>query len=226
MKFFKQTILVICLLLSMAGQLTAKTSNGNDFALYYTEARSDAERKMLLDDAKGRPHFFRYLQIMEIEKTSLKGRPYIKIVAFEPSSALDVHFSVTKSNSLKKLWAEPTTKKGDAIAITGVIKSVDTTAIHVGPVIVRHKDRLTPKRGKEMMYEVDASAVFYSYTGGDTAVSLGYQDRDLIKHKGAIIASGGNQAWTDFLIKEKAKRDKARAKAVRANIKSQLKEHK
>ncbi len=209
-------VCVAGLLAGLTGRAAAKTSNGNDFALYFVECRTDEERKELLDDAKGRPHYFRYLQIVEMAEKHKDGRPYVAIVAFEPASCMDVRFFVTKRVSLTKLLEEPTSKPGDAIAVTGVVVGADSSAITLNPVIVRHKDRLHPKRGKELLCEVDPSATFYSYTGGKTPVSLTYKDRDLIKHKDRVIGEGGNQAWTDFLTRELAKRNKARAAAAKA----------
>ena len=212
----KQIVLIAALILAGGfTTATARTSNGNDFALYYTEARTDQERQALLDEAKGRPHFFRYLQIMGIEKGEKDGRPFLAIVAFEPASYMDVKFYVSKRVSLKKLSEEPVSTIGDAIAVTGVIRSIEDNTITLSPVVVRHKDRLHPKRGKEMLYEVDPGATFYSYTGGRKAVSLTYKDRDLLQHKDRILAAKGKQGWADYLAAELAKRDKLRAAAAR-----------
>ena len=189
----------------------ARTSNGNDFALSYSEARTDQERQDVLDEAKGRPHFFRYLQIMELEKGEKGGRPFIAIVAFEPASYMDVKFFVSKRVSLQKLSDAPVSTLGDALAVTGVVKSVADNTITLSPMVVRHKDRLHPKRGKEMLWEVDPTATFYSYTGGKKAVSLTYKDRDLLQHRDRIMAQDGNQGWADFLAKEVATRNAARA---------------
>ena len=193
----------------------ARTSNGNDFALFYSEAKTEREKKELLDEARGRPHFFRYLQIMEMEDRSAT-REGVKITAFEPASYMDVLFLVKKRVSLSKLQEEPLSKVGDALAITGIITGVVRNTIVLGPVIVRHKDRLSPKRGKEMLYEVDPGATFYSYTGGKRAVSLTYKDRDLLQHRDKILAGQGKQGWTEFLERELAKREKARAAARKA----------
>jgi hypothetical protein len=213
----RQNLLCVALILGVAvpGAM-AKTSNGNDFALYYIEARSDQERNELVADAKGRPHFFRYLQIMQMEKGEKDGRPFIAILAFEPASFMDVKFFVSKRVSLRKLSEEPISTLGDAIAVTGVIKSVADNTITLSPMVVRHKDRLSPKRGKELLCEVDPGATFYSYTGGNKAVSLTYKDRDLLQHRDQIIAKEGKQGWTDFLTRELAKRDKVRAAAAKA----------
>jgi hypothetical protein len=189
----------------------AETSNGNDFALYYSEARTDKERAEVLGQAAGRPHFFRYLQIMELERNS--NGTSVAITAFEPSSLMDVKFVVVKRESLNKLQEDPESKVGDALAITGLVRAAATNSIILGPVIVRHKDRLNPKRGKELLCEVDPSATFYSYTGGKRAVSLTYKDRDLLQYKDRIMAQSGKNGWAEFLEQELAKREKERAAA-------------
>ena len=153
----------------------------------------------LLEDAKGRPHYFRYLQIMQLDDSNERA---IAITAFEPSSYMDVEFIVTKRVSLQKLQEEPRSKLGDAIAITGVVRSVNGKTIHVGPVIVRHKDRLAPKRGKEMFYEIDPSGTFYSYTGGKRPVSLTYQDRDLLTNHPDLVARGITAGIMCYLNRE------------------------
>jgi len=200
--------------LLLSAPVLGRTSNGNDFALYFSEAGTKQAKLDLFNDAKGRPHYFRYLQIMEMEDFSSTGGG-IAITAFEPASYMDVTFVVTKRVSLGKLREDPVSKLGDAIAVTGVVKSIDTekNAIVLSPVIVRHKDRLSPKRGKEMLYEVDPSATFYSYTGGKRPVSLTYKDRDLLRHKSRILAAGGKVAWGEFLEKELARRENERAAA-------------
>ena len=213
----KQIAIGTALILGVAVSVAvAKTSNGNDLALFYIEARTDLERKELLDEARGRPHFFRYLQIMEIEKGEKDGRPFIAILAFEPASFMDVKFFVSKSVSLRKLSEAPVSTIGDAIAVTGVIRSVARNTITLSPVVVRHKDRLHPKRGKEMLFEVDPGATFYSYTGGKKAVSLTYKDRDLLQHRDQVLAKGGKQGWADFLAGELAKREAVRAAEAKA----------
>jgi len=194
----------------------AETSNGNDFALYYSEARDDKERAALLDDARNRPHFFRYLQIMEMQSFDEGDRSGVTIIAFEPASRMDVHITVTKSVSVALLASDPKSKRGDAIAVTGAVINADAkrNVIELGDSIVRHKDRLSPKIGKELLCEVDPGAVFYSYTAGSRPVTLTYQDRDLIRHKESIVKEKGPDGWVEFLEQEVAKRRKNRQPAA------------
>lgn len=208
----------VALALSLATVATARTSNGNDFALYFSEASTAKAQKSLFDEAKGRPHFFRYLQILESEVIKENGRVAVEIVAFEPASLMDVRFTVRKRNSLRILRSEPESTPGEAIAVTGKIVSIDLkkNSIQLDPVIVRHKDRLSPAIGKELLCEVSPTATFYSFTGGDREVNLTYKDRDLLQHKEKILAQGGKQAWCDFLVRELAKREKLRAEKQKA----------
>lgn len=191
----------------------ARTSNGNDFALAFAEARDDAERKALLAEALNRPHFFRYLQIMEIgAATAPDGTAAVRITAFEPASLMDVRFTVSMPVSLALLRQDPPSKVGDALAVTGVVTGADhaKNTIELGQTIVRHKDRLSPKLGKEMLCEVDPGAVFYNYTAGSRPVTLTWRDRDLIRHKERILAEKGPDGWVEFLEQELARRNKQR----------------
>ena len=214
------TIVVAIALGGLTVPVSARTSNGNDFALYVSEAQTRQERAALFEDARGRPHFFRYLQIMEMDDQTADGKG-VAITAFEPASYMDVKFTVTKRVSLRKLQEEPRTKVGDAIALTGVVRGIEDNTILLHPVVVRHKDRLTPKRGKEMLYEVDPSATFYSYTGGKRPVSLTYKDRDLLQYRNRILAAEGKEGWAEFLERELAKREKARAEARKRRTKEE-----
>ena len=205
---------MVILLVGMAASAAAKTSNGNDFALFLSEAKTTVERKELIDDAVGRPHYFRYLQIMTMEEGNTNNRPYVAIVAMEPSSTMKVTFTVTKPASLAKLKDEPASLVADAIAVTGRIVSADPDkkCIELRPVIVRHKDRQAPKIGKELFYELDPNAICYSFTGGKQAIQLPYKHRDLLTFRATILNQQGDQAWADFLQKELTKRNMSNQK--------------
>ncbi len=195
---------------------SALTLNGNDFALYYSEAKTEAERTELFSEAEGNPHFFRYLQIMEMNEVTQDGRSAVAIVAFEPASLMDVHFFVTRSKSRSLLKTDPVSKPGTALAVTGKVLSVDrqNNMMRIGSVILRHKDRLSPAVGKELLCEVDPRATFYSYTAGPRPVSLTYKDRDLLKYKKGILGNGSPKDWVEFLEKRLAQRNKERAAAA------------
>jgi len=205
-------VMLGCLMGLGVTEVAARSVNGNDLALYYVESKTDAERQALLDEAGRRPQLFRYLQIMEMDALGEDGQGGFRITAMEPASGLDVVFTVTQRVSLRVLREEPVSERGRAVAVSGVIERVDpqTLAIHLNPVIVRHKDRLAPAVGKEMLYEIDDRGIFYSFSGGRETVQLSYRDRDLLRHRGRIMDEGGDQAWADFLTREIQRREAAR----------------
>lgn len=206
--------LLLCLGIFATLPLRAATSNGNDFALALSEARSAAEKTSVLDDARGRPHFFRYLTISEMSEVDVEGRPGVRIVATEPASLMNVEFTVGASNSLKLLKDSPETKVGDALAVSGKVESCDEgrNTIVLDSPIVRHKDRATRKPGRELLAEVSPTAVVYSYTEGPRPLMVEARDRDLLQRKNEITANGGGKAWFEYLEAELAKRAAARAK--------------
>ncbi|MEI7819834.1 MAG: hypothetical protein WCK55_02865 [Verrucomicrobiota bacterium] len=213
----RHAFLFTVVLLALMCAAAAATSNGNEFALAMSEAKTPAARKAVLDDAMGRPHFFRYLQIMEMQPVTEDGRAGFKITAFEPSSYTDVIFTVTMPVSLSILKADPATKVGDAIAVTGKIAGIEPAKneILLGETIVRHKDRMSPKVGKELLGEVNPGATFYSYTEGPRPIKLEFRDRDLLQSRDKIMAAGGPKAWVEFLETEIAKRKQQRAAAAK-----------
>lgn len=209
MKSLLSAALFVCLVL----HAKAATSNGNDFALALVEAKTPAAKKAVLDDAQGRPHFFRYLQIMEMQEVTEEGRAGVKITAFEPASYLDVKFTVTMPQSLSLLRDNPVSKVGDAIAVTGRFIGIEPgkSSILLESPIVRQKDRLSPKIGKELLSETNPGATFYSYTEGPRPILLEARDRDLLQYRDKVLADGGPKAWFEFLEKEIAKRKQERA---------------
>lgn len=187
---------------------SARTSNGNDFALAYAEAEGPEARKSVLAEAVGRPHFFRYLHILTLTETEDGGRPAIHITALEPASLLDVRFTVNKTQSVALIRADPVSEPGQALAVTGRVITVDDKhgTIVIDPVIVRHKDRLSPAIGKELIGEVKPGSIFYTYTGGRKPVSLTFEDRDLLRDQQRILDEKGPQGWADHLEQALAKR--------------------
>ncbi len=214
---FRVGFLAAALCVALVTGAAAATSNGNDFALAYTEAKSPGAKKAVLDDAQGRPHFFRYLQIMEMQPVTEDGQSGVQITAFEPSSYMDVKFTITMPVSLSILHDEPVSKVGDAIAVTGKVDGIDSAknTIVLGQTIVRNKDRLSPAMGKELLGDVNPGATFYSYTEGPRPVRVEFRDRDLLANRDRVLAQGGPKAWTEFLETEIAKRKAARAAAAK-----------
>jgi len=195
-----------------AGQAAwGTTANGNEVALYLSEAKTPADLKVLLDEGLGKQHFFRYLRISDAVEGETNGYPYVAISTVEPSSGWTVKFTAVKSISLAKLKEDPPSKVGDALAVTGVLRQVDpkTKTIVLCPVVVRYKDRLAPKCGKEMLSEVDNTAVVYSFTGGKEPINVSKRDADLLAYEAQITAEKGKDGWAKFLRDEIAKRNKA-----------------
>lgn len=185
--------------------------NGNEYALRLVEARTPAERKTVLAEGVGKNHFFRYLQVLELTKSSNNGSPVIFLKTREPSSGMQVSFLVQKSISLSVLQKDPVTKVGDAVAVVGVVERADPVKreMVLNPVIVRYKDLLAPKVGKEMLAERDSSAVIYSFTGGKKAVNVSKRDEDLVANEKSMIEKLGKDGWAEYLLAEIAKRNKA-----------------
>ncbi len=212
---------VAALLLLAAGVAAAAVRSGNEYALSLVEPKAPAVRQSNAEEGRGKQFFFRYLEVLEIEKGQADGYPQMTLKTREPSSGVTVRFVVRKSVSLSVLQQTPVTSVGDAVAVTGVISAADpaTREIVLNPVIVRHKDRLAPKVGKEMLAEVDSSAVVYSFTGGGVAVNVSKRDEDLIANEKEMIAKLGKEGWARHLLAEIAKRDKAeRAKRDQLDI--------
>lgn len=193
--------------------LQGQTSNGNDFALYFSEARTAQKKKELLEDAMGRPHAFRYLTIQTMEEPEGEGGPGLAMRTVEPASEMGVAFTLTAPVSLSRLQEDPASKPGDAIAVTGRVAGVDmeTNTIHLEQTIVRHKDRSTPKIGRELLSEVDPRAVAYTYTDGPRPVLVQQRDKDLLTHRDRILEEKGPVGWVEFLEQEISKRNKERA---------------
>lgn len=231
----KISCLMLAVVIFSAVAALAKTENGNDIALYLEEAKGDKKKfAQLVSESKGKNFYFRYLEIMDMKSGRENNRPYITLTTMEPSSYFVVQFTVVKPVSLMKLMEEPESKRGTAIAVTGQIASVDLAKekIILNPVIVQTKDRLTPKRGREMLGEIDPSARYYSFTGADgKPVSISYADKDILpwagienpakaaKMKEEIQAQYTKEEWAEYCLnlleQRKAGKQEARADAAR-----------
>ena len=214
MRLPSKTIIALALGVMLAGSSAfGKTGNGNEFALYLTEAKTGAEQKTLIAEALGKQHFFRYLKVVTMQEGETNGFPFVFLSMKEPSSQMTVWCTVMKSLSLQKLQEEPPTKVGDCVAITGVVAITDMTKklIVLNPVIVRYKDLPAPKPGKELLAERDSSAVIYSFTGGKNPVNVTKRDADLLANEKEMLESLGKDGWSKYLLAEIAKRDKAAA---------------
>ncbi len=210
MRIFLSAAYLVILLLCSSSAAAAGVPNGNEYALSLVEAQNVADIKSILDEGVGRKHFFRYLEVLDIKKGQNNGAPVIGLKTREPSSDMIVKFLVQKSNSLAILQEEPATQVGDALAVLGVIERVEPQkkSIVLNPVIVRYKDRTTPKAGKEMLSELDSSAIVYSFTGGRKPVNVSRRDQDLVVNEKEMIKKLGKDGWAEYLLREIARRDK------------------
>ncbi|MDD4871328.1 MAG: hypothetical protein PHR77_12280 [Kiritimatiellae bacterium] len=147
--------------------------NGNDLALEYVTQKTPALKKALVEPILGKLHYFRYLRITEMtEGKTPDGFRTVAIKAVEPSSDMIVKFTVLKNVSLSILDTDPKTKVGDAVGVQGRLESIGkvaTNMIVLNPVIVKHKDKLAPVRGKEFLYELDPNARMGTDTSSGTA---------------------------------------------------------
>jgi len=157
--YLRTTLLIIVLVISLLSGAFAAIGNGNELALDVVLASTVSNRSELISGAIGKLYFFRYLRITEREDGYVDERQVIRMKTVEPSSQMNVLFTVRKQASLKK--ANPLTK-GSGIAVTGRIRTVEfhenRKIVVLDPVIVRHADRLKPVVGKEMLHEVDPDA--------------------------------------------------------------------
>lgn len=203
-------VILLSVLLGFSA-LGVPVPNGNEYALRLVEAQTPAERKTVLAEGVGRNHFFRYLQVLELKKSNNNGAPVIFLKTREPSSGMQVSFLVQKSISLSILQKDPVTKVGDAVAVVGFVERADPVKreMTLDPVIVRYKDLLAPKVGKEMLSERDTSAIIYSFTGGKKAVNVSKRDEDLVANEKEMIEKLGKDGWAEYLLAEIAKRNKA-----------------
>jgi hypothetical protein len=144
--------------------------SGNELALDFTMAGKRL-RNEIQADAAGKLYFFRYLRIVGIEKDNPSKPRVIRMSTVEPGSDMIVNFTVRKKHSLRRSSG---LNVGEAVAVTGRISGIDavSNSIALGPVIVRYKDRLSPKRGKELLYEVDPAARRGQTTTKDGATDI------------------------------------------------------
>ena len=133
--------------------------SGNELACEFSMA-TDKEKVALAKQVVGSAttYYFRYLRVLKKETTTTNGFPCVIVSTTEPSSDLYVNFKVVKRVSLKLI---DEIQEGEGVAVTGrvVVMNKDSFTIVLEPVIVRHKDKLAPKLGKELREEVDPDAV-------------------------------------------------------------------
>jgi len=167
---FQLSLITLAALCFSTGALALPVDNGNTLALNYIRAKTPTAKKELVKPVMGKLHYFRYLKIDEMIEGTTNGFRCVRIKAVEPSSQMVVQFNVLKNVSLDILDREPKTKIGDAVGIQGRLESIGTVStnlIILNPVIVKHKDKFAPVRGKELLYEIDPNARYGTDTSGD-----------------------------------------------------------
>lgn len=175
MKTFIRTALLICLTMLVSQTAPAITDSGNTLALDIVSAKTPAEKSAIIKNAIGVLYYFRYLKITEMNDTMTNGNRVVYISAVEPSSDMVVSFAVIKPVSLKTLDNDPKSKIGSCIGATGRIESIGKKApntIVINPVIVNHKDKDRPVRGKELLYEIDPNARMGTDTSSGKSIKI------------------------------------------------------
>jgi len=131
-------------------------NSGNELASHYQRAKTQAKRDELQKESADKLYFFRYLKVTK--KEPIEGTKYFRFETVEPSSDAVVTFEVKKKESLKLV---ENIQEGEAMAVTGNVRllgSSNPVKIKLDPVVVRYKDHLAPKAGRELMSEVDPNA--------------------------------------------------------------------
>lgn len=158
------TLIACAALFSVRTGWAGVPESGNTLALDIVSSKKPEIKQKYIKRAINNLYYFRYLKITEMQEGETNGLKYVKIKTVEPSSDMAVEFTVYKTVSLKKLLEEePKTEIGHAIGVQGRVTAIGMNketenVIYLNPVIVKHKDRLAPKRGKELMTEIDPNA--------------------------------------------------------------------
>lgn len=133
--------------------------SGNELACEFSMATDKDKAKMTKEVVgSATTYYFRYLRVLKKETTTTNGFPCVIVETTEPSSDLYIKFKVVKKVSLELING---INEGEGVAVTGrvIVMDKDSFTIVLEPVIVRHKDKLAPKLGKELREEVDPDAV-------------------------------------------------------------------
>ena len=153
----KQSILGLAAIAFLSGgAMAATTENGNELSrrLMYSQPGQEKEMEK---NAAGNLFFFRYMKIAEKKAITNTTPTTYSFRVLEPSAGMYVEFVVTKRESLK---VAESVREGDALAFIGRIKTISklNNQIVLETVILRYKDRPDPKKGKELLSDVDPNA--------------------------------------------------------------------
>lgn len=149
---------ILALLIGGSGAALADpVANGNELALAYASASNAAARQAIQKEATGVLQTFRYLKVIAITNDAPQPGA-MTLIAVEPSSDMQVLLPIFKRLSLE---IAQTLATNECVAVNGRVKSIGqagTNLIVLESVILRSKDRESPKMSKELMHETDPTA--------------------------------------------------------------------
>ncbi len=130
--------------------------NGNEFALNYSRADKDG-RKALRRDYENKLLTFRFLKVVRIETNAIAGALPV-YTTVEPSS--DATVILYPQGPVSRQVAA-TVASNDCVVANGRLAPLgdDATTFVINPAVLRSKDRDAPKGEKELLPEIDPTAV-------------------------------------------------------------------
>ncbi len=145
---------LFCALFAVSARAEA-VRNGNELALSFS--RADAPGKAALQkESEGRLFTFRFLKIIRIDPGPTGGLPVYTTI--EPSSDLTVILHPQGGVSRQ---VAATAATNDCLAANGRLARLGTPSgtLVIEPAVLRSKDRAAPKGEKELLPEIDSTAV-------------------------------------------------------------------
>jgi hypothetical protein len=133
--------------------------NGNDLALELVSATPQA-RPALINEHLRLLHTFRYLRVKKIETLSDEKKG-LRLETQEPSSDMTVILNIRPFHKVAYKIAQ-SVKTNDCVRGNGRIIKIQMTPepmMLVDPTALHSKDRSAPKGEKEMLSEIDPTAV-------------------------------------------------------------------
>jgi hypothetical protein len=145
---------ILCTLIAASARAEA-VRNGNELALAYS--RADAPGKAALrKQSEGRLFTFRFLRVIRIEPGPAGSMPVY--FTTEPSSDLAV---ILHPQGAVSKQVAATVATNDCLSANGRLARLGTPpeSLVIEPAVLRSKDRATPKGEKELLPEIDPTAV-------------------------------------------------------------------
>jgi hypothetical protein len=138
----------------------AEVQNINELCQEYVFfAKTDKDKARLREEStrSGLLYQFRYLEVRAIQTNAPTTGAYT-LVTVEPASEMEIQMVLKQEHSLEIVKS---LRLGEAVAGKGKIVSMDkdgSKRILLDPAMLKNKDRLSPKREKELLKEVDPKA--------------------------------------------------------------------